>query len=148
MTTALQKVRDTGAPLRTTAREFNLPESSLRHKLSGRVNPDATHSGPQPLFSAFEENQFVEHLKMMSACGYAYSRSEVVDMATEYAICLGKRDQEHPLTVHWYTRFMSRWPELKILKPRGLDMQRAKAVTLECVQNYYTELGLILTKYD
>ena len=69
-------------------------------------------------------------------------------MATEYAIWLGYRDKEHPLSFQWYSDFMARWPEVKVLKPRGLELQRAKATTLDCVTNYYNELNHILTKYD
>ncbi|XP_053385176.1 uncharacterized protein LOC128550335 [Mercenaria mercenaria] len=148
MVTALEKVRQTGAPIKTTAREFGIPEASLRHKLSGRVDPEATHSGPPPMFTQEEECHFVDHLKFMSECGYGYSRAEVVDMASEYAICLGKRDSEHPLSLKWFRGFMSRWPELKVLKPRGLEIQRAKATTVDCVTKYYVELGSILDKYS
>ncbi|KAH3826065.1 hypothetical protein DPMN_127954 [Dreissena polymorpha] len=38
----------------------------------------------------------------MASCGYGYSRSEVVDMASEYAIFIGKRDKEHPLMLKWF----------------------------------------------
>ena len=148
MINAMEKVREDGAAIRTTATEFGVPDASLRHKLSGRVDPEATRSGPPPMFSQEEEAHFVDHLKFMSACGYGYSRAEVVDMATEYAVCLGKRDKEHPLTFRWYNGFMSRWPELKVLKPRGLEIQRAKATTVDCVNRYYSELGNILTKYN
>ena len=34
MMSAMEKVRQTGTPIRATAREFGLPEASLRHKLS------------------------------------------------------------------------------------------------------------------
>lgn len=81
MVSALEKVRQTGAPIKTTAREFGIPEASLRHKVSGRVDPEATHSGPAPTFTQLEESNFVEHLRFMSGCGYGYSRAEVVDMA-------------------------------------------------------------------
>ena len=75
-------------------------------------------------------------------------RSEVLNIATEYATSLGLRDREHPLSYQWYADFMSRWPELKLLQPRGLEIQRAKATSLDCVTNYYNELNQILTKYD
>ena len=68
-------------------------------------------------------------------------------MAHEYAVCLGHRDIEHPLSFQWYSDFMKRWPDLKVLKPIGLEMQRAKATT-ESVKNYCTELEKNLTKYD
>ena len=37
---------------------------------------------------------------------------------------------------------------LKLLQPRGLEIQRTKATSLDCVTNYYNELNQILTKYD
>ena len=148
MTSAMEKVWQTGVPINTAARQFGLPESSLRHKLSGRVDPEATRSGPQPTLSMEEEHHFVQHIKFMSECGYGYSRTEVVDMATSYAISLDKRDKDHPLTLKWFRGFMSRWPELRVLKARGLEMQRAKATTVQCVQAYYSELAAILTKFD
>ncbi|KAL4226892.1 hypothetical protein ACF0H5_014870 [Mactra antiquata] len=148
MVNALLKVRETGAPIKTTARQYGVPEALLRHKLSGRVDPEATRSGPSPMFSQEKEAHFVEHLKFMSLCGYGYSRSEVVEIATEYAVCLNKRTRDQPLSFQWYTNFMSRWPELNILKPLGLQIQRAKATTEECVSNYYQDLQSILHKYN
>lgn len=69
-------------------------------------------------------------------------------MASEYAISLGKRDREHPVGHQWYEDFMKRWPELKLVVARGLDIQRAKATSADCVETYYQELDKILTKYD
>ena len=34
------------------------------------------------------------------------------------------------------------------MKPRGPEMQRAKATMLDCCTNYYNELNQVLTKYD
>jgi len=95
-----------------------------------------------------EKHHFVQHIKFMSECGYGYSRTEVVDMATSYAISIDKRDKNHPLTLKWFRGFMSRWPELRVLKALGLEMQPAKATTVQCVQSYYRELAAILTKFD
>ena len=58
------------------------------------------------------------------------------------------RYKEHPLSFQWYSGFMSRWPKLKVLKPMGLELQRAKARTTDCVTSYNNEPNHILTKYD
>ena len=50
MTTAYMKVKETGAAIQTTVRELVVRDSSLRHKLNGRINPEAVRSGPPPLF--------------------------------------------------------------------------------------------------
>ena len=90
MNAAYEHIRQTGAQIRTTAREFGVPEASLRHRLCGRVNPESVHSGPQPMFSNEEEAYLVEHIKAMSECGYGYGRAEVVTMASAYAVYLKK----------------------------------------------------------
>lgn len=74
-------------------------------------------------------------------------RTEVIEMASEYASSLGYRDRDHPLSAQWYRNFMSRWPGLKVVKPRGLQIQRAKATSAESVDRYFTELEAILKKY-
>lgn len=66
--------KETGSSIRATARQYGVPESSLRHKLSGRVNPEAVRSGPQPVFTQEEEAMLVEHLKFTASVGYGYSR--------------------------------------------------------------------------
>ena len=43
---------------------------------------------------------------------------------------------------------MKRWPKLKLLKPRGLAIQRVKATNEECVTNYFKTLDGILSKYN
>ena len=40
---------------------------------------------------------------------------------------------------------MQRWPELKIAKPQKLALLRAKATSREVLDQYYKELGTILT---
>ncbi|KAH3794020.1 hypothetical protein DPMN_147549 [Dreissena polymorpha] len=81
-----------------------LPESlgKLRHRLSGRVNLKSVHSGPQPMFSNEEE----AYLVAMAECGYGYGRAEVLTIASENAVYLEKRDQDHPLSMKWFRGFM------------------------------------------
>jgi hypothetical protein len=69
-------------------------------------------------------------------------------MASEYAVCLGKRDMDHPVSYQWYEHFMKRWPELKLVLARGLEIQSAIATSAESVTKYYNELDKILTKYN
>ena len=91
---------------------------------------------------------FVDHLKSMASVGYGYTRSEVVNMASEYAVSLHKRDRDHPFSLKWFRNFMKRWPELNVTKPRSLSMARAKATNMETVTNYFEQLKGILTKYN
>jgi hypothetical protein len=46
--------------------------------------------------------------------------------------------------------FIKRWPELKVLRPRILDLVRAtcKSASEEKIDNYFTELSEIMKKYN
>ena len=130
------------------ANKFGLPEATLRNRVSGKIGVEVIKSGREPLLNLEEENCLVQHIKVMASCGYGYSRSEVVDMASNYAVALGKRDRDHPFSLMWFHNFMKRWPDLKVRKPRSLELARAKTTSEEAVSSYFKELDNILTKYD
>ncbi|KAH3866699.1 hypothetical protein DPMN_029798 [Dreissena polymorpha] len=86
-------------------------------------------SGSSPVLSQEEEAMFIDHLKFMASVECGFIRMEVVNMASEYAVCLHKRDKEHPVSKKWVKTFMKRWPELNVSKPRALSLARAKATS-------------------
>ncbi|CAG2186231.1 unnamed protein product [Mytilus edulis] len=57
---AYQLVKDKGIPIRTAARRYEVPEATLRHRLSGYVNPEEVKSG---------------HLVTVLGCGNAQGHS-------------------------------------------------------------------------
>ena len=73
----------------------------------------------------------------MAAYGFGYTRQEYVDIASDYAVHLGKRTIDKPFTMKWMRGFLKRWPELKVLKPRGLEHVRAKMASKETVAEYF-----------
>lgn len=63
--------------------------------------------GPAPLLGQEEEAMLVSHLKAMASFGYGYTRKEVTNMASDYAIQLRKRTkQQKPLTLKWFRGFI------------------------------------------
>jgi hypothetical protein len=43
---------------------------------------------------------------------------------------------------------MKRWPELRVVKPRSLEVSRAKSTSDATVQNYFNQLEHIIDKYE
>ena len=43
---------------------------------------------------------------------------------------------------------MQRWPELKLRRPRSLELHGAKATSKRVVASYFTELETVLKKYN
>ncbi|XP_021341733.1 uncharacterized protein LOC110442446 isoform X2 [Mizuhopecten yessoensis] len=129
--------------------KYKVPEATLRHRLSGAViNPECTGSGPPPLMSESEEKIFVDHICMLSKVGFEYIRAEVVRIASQYAVHLGVRDDEKPLSMKWFYKLKSRWPDLPTLgKVRTLPILQAKAASPQIVSSYYLLLEGIMKKY-
>ncbi|XP_067648890.1 uncharacterized protein [Haliotis asinina] len=76
-----------GASVRGAAGKYGIPEA-VRDRVRAYVNPEVVKSGIPPLLNQEEELYLVEHLKVMAASGYGYSRAEVMDMASTYAVVL------------------------------------------------------------
>lgn len=125
-----------------------VPITTLKDRVRGRVNIDVLKSGPAPMFTQEQEAILAAHLNTMGEVGYGYSLQETLNLATDYAVHLGLRDKQHPLSLQWLNSFLSRWPDLKVKKPRSIDIARAKSATESAVTNYFTELETILTKYN
>lgn len=142
-------VKEKGTSVRKAAMQYNVPTQTLRDRVKGNVDLEKVTMGPAPLLGQEEEAMLVSHLKAMASFGYGYTRKEVTNMASDYAIQLRKRTkQQKPLTLKWFRGFMKRWPDLKVVKPRALEYQRAKSSNPENVQRYFVELSSILTKYN
>ena len=147
MTNAYLAVKDKNMSVRRAAQQYSVPETTLRQRVLGRVDPERDASGRFPVFLQEEESQLVEHLKAMASVGYGYTRAEVVRMASEYAVALKKRDEDNPFSLKWFHKFMGRWPTLEVKKPRSLSVARAKATSKETVSKYFSDLDKILIKY-
>ena len=135
-------------PVLKASRVYGVPRQTLRDRVKNIVSIDCVTTGRAPVFTQEEEVQIVDHVKAMANIGYGYARQEVVNLATDYAVLLGKREKSNPLTLRWFDGFIGRWPELRVLKPRSLEHLRAKAANPENVQKYFKELNDIMIKYD
>ena len=99
--------------------------------------------------SELEEAKLVAHIKELAAVGYGYTRAEVIAIASDFAVQLGKRGRDEKcFSMQWFYSFMSRWPELHVVKPSSLSELRARSASEESITNYFSELDHILTKYN
>ena len=108
-------------PVRKAAKLFNVPRTTLRDRLSGRIHIDKVTT-KLPLLSQLEEVKLVNHIKTTASYGYGYTRQECVNLASDMAVQVGKRTKEQPLTLKWMRGFLKRWPELRLLKPGSLGL--------------------------
>ncbi|XP_060572653.1 uncharacterized protein LOC132730691 isoform X2 [Ruditapes philippinarum] len=140
LTNAYMHIKEHGTSVRKAAKLYGVPESTLRDRTLGLVHIDTLSAGGQPLFDEYEEANLVNHFKTMAGYGHGYTRQECVDIATDYAVQLGRRTQDRPLTMKWMRGFLKRWPELKVVKPKGLEHARAKMASRDTVMKYFINL--------
>ena len=131
---AVKAVQEDGIPVNHAAHQFSIPETTLRDRISGRVGASAV-MGSLPLFSTADEECLVKHIVQMASFGYGLTRAQVLQLASGYAIFLKKRTSDKPLTPNWFYGFIKRWPELKVIKPSGLECCRAKSLNSEVVES-------------
>ena len=131
-------------PVKRGARLFCVPLTTLRDRVDGRIDPKNFRNGGSPVFSKYEEEKLGNHLQKMASFGYGLSRSQTISLASEYAVSVGRRSSEKPLTKHWLYGFLSRWPNLKVVKPSSLSHYRAQACTPETIECYYSELKKLI----
>ena len=136
-------MKNEGVPVRRAAKLFNVPITTLRDRVAGRIDPE--NFAQETLFTKDEEKKLVEHIKMRSELGYGLSNCYLQRLAGEMAYDLKKRSKKTPLSNSWLYAFLSRWDsEIKSIKPRQLESTRAKNTTPEIVDTYFENLKHVL----
>ncbi|CAG2196037.1 unnamed protein product [Mytilus edulis] len=133
---------------RKAALQFNVPRQTLRDRITGKISPDCVTTGRAPVFSLEEEARIVEHVKSMASYGYGYTRQEVTDLATDFAHTIKIKPRSEEFTLRWFEGFIKRWPELRVVKPRSLEILRAKCGSVANVEKYFASLTEVVLKYN
>ena len=141
-------VKEKSISVNKASRMYQVPAQPLRDRVLGKIHIDTVTTDRAPVLSLEEDANLISHLKEVANLGYGYTRQEVVDIASDYAFALGVRPKDKPLTLNWFVKFAGRWPEIHVVKPRALEIRRAKSTSDEVVGNYFAELEKILTKYN
>ncbi|XP_053381188.1 uncharacterized protein LOC128549074 [Mercenaria mercenaria] len=111
LTSAYRCVKEDGLSVLKASRMYSVPENTLRDRVLGKIDPETVVMGKVPLFDQYEESKIANHFKEMASYGYGYTRQECVDIASDYAVQLGKRDKDKRLSINWLKGFLHRWPE-------------------------------------
>ncbi|KAG5444825.1 hypothetical protein CSKR_105938 [Clonorchis sinensis] len=150
MTNAYNAVKYQGMSLRGAATAFNVPESTLRDRVHGRVSLECSRPGPPTFFTYEEEKKMVDHILFMSKIGYPYTRNQVVELAGDMTKAVGRIAPFKYINPSqaWFYAFLNRWPDLKnfLFGPRS--NRKSKGVSGDSIQSYFEQLEKVLTKYD
>ncbi|XP_045197427.2 uncharacterized protein LOC123552106 [Mercenaria mercenaria] len=127
---------------------YMVPENTVRDCVLGKIDPENVVMGKLPLFSQYEEAKIVDHIKTTARYGYGYTVQECVDLASDYAVQLGKRPKDKPLSTKWLKGLRERWPEIKRFTLRALEHVTAKMAKESVISEYFENLQTCVNKYD
>lgn len=130
------------------ASRFGVPAQTLRDRVLGKVRLEVVASGTHPALDHAEEATLMEHLLHVGRRGITFSRQDITDIASDYAFHIGKRPLDKPLTLNWYRKFVTRWPQIRQMYPLTVNTKNCKVLPFKGVTNYFDELHQILLKYD
>ena len=131
---------------------YGIPESTLRDRTLGLqpVEDDVLPTpGPHTTLSREEERMLIGHMEYMNSIGYGYSRQELLNLATDFAISLKKKSPEDlSFTQAWFDGLKGRWPGIRLAKPQKLSVVHAKSASQPVIEKYYAELGAVMTEIN
>ena len=138
------------------ARAYFVPETTLRDRIKGRVEVDAT-VGQKLILTDEEEAKLETYLISCCEIGVGKTRQQVKEMA--FALVSRAPQGRNQAVVQkwmekqktgddWYYRFMSRHPNLSLRKPEKLAHSRAIMANKTVVDDYYTKLKSTIEEND
>ena len=140
---------DNGLSAYKASKLTGVPETTIKDRRLGKVQRDTFGGGHGPIFTDCQEKRLKEHVVEMMQMGYGYTRRELINLATDMAHYLKKLPEDKSLSEAWlYLGFLKRHSNITFLKPRSLSMCRAKAVTKENIDTYFSNLKSIMDKYN
>lgn len=133
------------------ATEFNVPYSTLKHRVRGRVSRQESREPFQKLFPA-SELELVRWITSLTISGYSPTHKIVKEMAE---ILYGRQmgiELEGPviesLGKNWMQGFLGRHPQLKTVVGKMIEKARMKGTAREVLQKWFDAFEMVVVKDD
>ena len=146
MRNAIEAVRSGDMTANRAASGFEVPPTTLKDRLSGRVR-HGTNPGPKPYLTKQEEDELAEFLIKASTMGYGKSKREVLSIVKRTLENKGSNVDDF-IGEGWWMKFMKRHPRLSLRTSDPLSRVRRNAVTEENMQHYFSLLRKTLEEHD
>jgi FtsZ-binding cell division protein ZapB len=129
--------------LRHLAKQYNIPRTTLQHRMAGR-GPKSNKINGKPSLSLLEEEAIIQYILDLDARGFSPRRADVEDMANTLA---GGRGAQR-VGKCWTDRFIKRHPELCTRLSRVYDYQRALQEDPTTLSTWFSLFANIRAKYS
>ena len=106
------KAVETGSKINQAALDHGVPPTTLKDRLSGRVQ-HGVKSGPKQYLSCEEETKLATFLKSCASVGYGKTRRDVMGIAQSVAMDKGIL-RGHRISQGWRRQFLKRQKDLSL----------------------------------
>jgi hypothetical protein len=129
--------------VRQLARSWNVPRSTLKLRIDGKVDGYRHASGRKPVFDDATETDLVNVIKLLAQRGFPFGMTEVRLIAYTYARqhgIAGFSTKKQAAGYEWFHSFLRRHPDLSIRTPEPLSIARATGMNRPIVDKWFTSL--------
>ena len=134
MAKALDAVASGKMGVNRAAIEFNVPCTSLKDGVAGRV-PDDCNMGPKRYLTYEEVSELVEFIIKCLKMRYGKTRQDVMKLVES---CLAKKKdlkrKSNKISNGWWVRFLQRWPQLSLRKGDSFAVVLEEASTYDVLK--------------
>ncbi|XP_053393873.1 uncharacterized protein LOC123537512 isoform X2 [Mercenaria mercenaria] len=145
---ALSAVRQKKMKIKTAARLYNVPKSTLFDKVKGTYI--GKQRGPARQLLPDEEESLVQYLLYMANQGFPLTRAMMRCYIQEIVLHSGRETlfniQKGP-SDDWFVKFFSRHPNLAQRKPENMDKARVSMSSKKMLDEFFPFLEGVLDKY-
>ena len=120
--------------LRSLAREFGIPESTIRSRLSG-TQPRRESSEWQQSLSRIQEDRLTQWVLTQAALGVPVTHAQIRLFGNR--ILKAQGTPEIRLGGHWMERFLKRHPVLRTQRARRIDSARVNGATSPVIRAWF-----------
>ena len=125
---------------------FDLPKSTLGHRLQGRENRQKAHEDQQ-LFTPAAEKAIVQWILKLDDYGFPPRIDRLWSLVHVLANDKGQGGQDQ-IGKNWMTRFLNRHPVLTTKFAQRLDRQRHYANNPIIIADHFRKLGKVLKQHN
>lgn len=134
-----------GTPVSTASKIYQVPRTTLRHKIRGEAPVTTEHVGRESVLGSRVEAILVDWLLETCRMGFPITKDILFNSVKKF---VETENLETPFTNNtpgrkWFENFMKRHPALSMKKAEYLSKTRA-AVTEQYIRNWFSEVQILL----
>lgn len=149
MESALEAVKNGELSINRAAKTYDVPCSTLKDRISGRVI-HGSKPGPSRYLDDEEEQTLSDHLVQVAKVGYGKTRKQVLSIVENVAREKDVLRHSHSNRVSdgWWRRFLERQPTLSLRRGDATAHVRMDATNKQSIAHYFNLLEETLRKID